>query len=464
MADLHPAPTSVIDADADPAAATPIRWVAEGEGDPAPSSVLADFRGQAGRVHLAVDAPGGPVALVGLGTAAPTAASLWAAVRALPARSPPGDWRMEDHEALDEADAAIAWGLGSRTCAVRQAKGEPPPRLLVSPEAAREAQRVVSAATLARDMVDAPPNMMGPAQIADAVLAVASTRGAQVTVTIGDALETEAPSIFAVGAAAAVGREPRLIELTWEGAADGPRLVLVGKGVAFDTGGLNIKSTAGMRMMKKDMGGAAHALALAQLVMDRALPVRLTLLIPAVENAVGPAAMRPGDVLRTRAGLTVEVGNTDAEGRLILADALARAGDLEPDLTIDIATLTGAARIALGPDVVPFFTKDDALAGELAECARATHDPLWRMPLWAGYEDALKSDVADLKNDADGWAQAGSVTAALFLQRFAPRSGAWVHFDIFAWNPRARPGWPVGAEFQAVRALDRMLQQRYGVR
>ena len=205
--------------------------------------------------------------------------------------------------------------------------------------------------------------------------------------------------------------------------------------------------------------------------MERRLPVRLTVLVPAVENAIGPDAMRPGDVLATRAGPSVEVGNTDAEGRLILADALARAGELQPDLTVDLATLTGAARAALGPQVVPFYTGDDALAAELAAASTAAHDPLWRMPLWDGYEDALKSDVAQLKNDPDAWAQAGSVTAAflrqrgrrvLFLRRFAPTTGAWVHFDIFAWNPRARPGWPVGAEAQAIRALDRVLVDRYG--
>ena len=218
-----------------------------------------------------------------------------------------------------------------------------------------------------------------------------------------------------------------------------------------------------MRLMKKDMGGAAHALALAGLVMERRLPVRLTVLVPAVENAISGDAMRPGDVLATRAGLGVEVGNTDAEGRLILADALTRAGELSPHLTVDLATLTGAARVALGPQVIPFFTGDDALAASLAAAAVAVHDPLWRMPLWDGYEDALKSEVAPLKNDPDAWAQAGSVTAALFLRRFAPvTAGAWVHFDIFAWNPRARPGWPVGAEAQAIRALDRVLVERYG--
>ena len=454
---------ALIVADDDPHAATPIRWVREGADAPLPpSAALAGFKGQAGRMHLAVDAEGGPAALAGVGSAEPSAAALWAAARALPAKLPPGDWRLEPHAALADVDAAIAWGLGARAYTAFKSKREPRARLLTGAAAADEAARVVSAATLARDMVDAPPNAMGPAQIEAAVRAVAAARGASVEVLSGEALERDAPAVHAVGVAAAPGREPRLIELTWEGAAEGPRVVIVGKGVAFDTGGLDIKPAAGMRLMKKDMGGAAHALALAQLVMDRRLPIRLTLLIPAVENAIGPEAMRPGDVLNTRAGHTVEVGNTDAEGRLILADALTRAGELEPDLTIDLATLTGAARIALGPQVIPFYTADDDLAAGLAEAGQAVHDPLWRMPLWAGYEDALKSDVADLKNDPDGWAQAGSVTAALFLQRFAPEAGSWVHFDIFAWNPRGRPGWPVGAEFQAVRALDHLLQRRYG--
>jgi leucyl aminopeptidase len=216
-----------------------------------------------------------------------------------------------------------------------------------------------------------------------------------------------------------------------------------------------------MRWMKKDMGGAAHALALARLVMEADLAVRLSVLVPVVENAISGDAMRPGDVLSSRSGLSIEVGNTDAEGRLILADALSRAGELEPALTIDLATLTGAARVALGPEVIPFYTQDDALAADLAAAAEIEADPLWRMPLWPGYEPSLDSDIADLKNDPDAWAQAGSVTAALFLKRFAPKTGAWVHLDIFAWNARSRPGWPIGAEAQAIRALYAVLKGRY---
>ena len=240
-----------------------------------------------------------------------------------------------------------------------------------------------------------------------------------------------------------------------------PCVTLVGKGVCFDSGGLDIKPSAGMRQMKKDMGGGAHVLALARMVMAAKLPVRLAVLVPTVENAISGDAMRPGDVLASRAGLSIEVGNTDAEGRLILADALARASELSPALTIDMATLTGAARVALGPDMVPFYTADDELAAELAAAATRVADPLWRMPLWSGYEAAIDSDIADVANDAEPWAQAGSITAALFLQRFAPKT-PWVHFDIFGWNPRNRPGWPKGAEAQAIRAIYAVLKARYG--
>ena len=249
-----------------------------------------------------------------------------------------------------------------------------------------------------------------------------------------------------------------MIEISW-GDENAPHIAIVGKGVVFDTGGLDIKPTAGMRQMKKDMGGAAHALALGRMVMAARLPVRLTVLTPVVENAISGDAMRPGDIIASRKGLTIEVGNTDAEGRLILADALTRACELQPDLTIDLATLTGAARVALGPDVPPFYTDDEALAAEIAAASARTGDPVWRMPLWSGYETAIDSDVADLTNDSDAWAQAGSVTAALFLRRFAP-AGSWVHFDIFAWNPRNRPGWPKGAEAQAIRALYALLKAR----
>jgi leucyl aminopeptidase len=305
---------------------------------------------------------------------------------------------------------------------------------------------------------------MGALQIETIAREVAHAFGATISVAVGDDLiDAGYPAVHAVGRAATPGRAPRFIEIRWgeDGAtADRPLVALIGKGVVFDTGGLDIKPAAGMRTMKKDMGGAAHALALGRMAMAANLPIRLAVLLPVAENAIAGDAMRPGDVLNSRKGLTIEVGNTDAEGRLILADALARAAELAPDLTIDLATLTGAARTAVGPELAPFYTDDDALAGAIEAAARAAEDPVWRMPLWAPYAAALDSDIADLKNDPDAWAQAGSITAALFLKRFAP-AGAWAHFDIFAWNGRGRPGWPSGAEAQAIRGLFRMLKARY---
>lgn len=376
--------------------------------------------------------------------------------RDLPGRLPPGDYRFsEPHEG-----AALAWALGSyRFDRYKQKTGEPRPRLAVSAQAQVQADRIARACALARDMVNTPANDMGPLQIETIAREIAEQYDARIEVVTGDALlEAGYPAVHAVGRAAVPDRAPRFIEMSW--GTSGPLIAIVGKGVVFDTGGLDLKPSSAMRNMKKDMGGAAHALALAKMVMDANLQVRLSVLVPVAENAIAGDAMRPGDVLQTRAGITVEVGNTDAEGRLILADALTRAKELEPDLTIDLATLTGAARAALGPQVIPYYTSDDGLAAELAEAGRAVDDPLWRMPLWAGYEDSLDSDVADLANDPASWAQAGSVTAALFLQRFAPK-GSWVHFDIFAWNPRARPGYPAGGEAQAIRALYGVLKERY---
>ncbi len=421
------------------------------------------FKAAAGSVLILSDHEGAIVRVLA-GTGQGDSA---AALRALPARLPGGDYALAEG-AADAPAIALAWGLGSYVFDRYKAEhGKPRPRL-VAPAGADPAllRRIVHATSLARDMINTPANDMGPRQIESIAREVAEAYGAKITVTTGDALlEADYPAIHAVGRAAVPERAPRLIELDWTGpgaGADAPRIALVGKGVVFDTGGLDIKPSAGMRLMKKDMGGSAHALALGRMVMDAGLPVRLSVLLPVVENAISGDAMRPGDVLATRAGLTVEVGNTDAEGRLILADALTRAAELEPVLTIDLATLTGAARVALGPDLPPFYTDDEALAVDLAEAAKITADPLWRLPLWAGYDSSLDSDTADLKNDPDGWAQAGSVTAALFLKRFAPTSGAWLHLDIFGWNPRKRPGYPVGGEAQAIRALFHLLSTRYG--
>lgn len=433
--------------------------------DPAAQAAarLHDFRGQAGRLVLVGDSEGGLVgALFGLG-ADPDPMT----VRQLPARLPPGDWRLRAPDAFDHALAAVAWGLGAyRFDRYRQPK-EPkgPVRLAVdSTLDLDEALAILQAVDLVRDMVNTPAEHMGPLQMETLAREVAAAHGATAHVVVGDALLDEGyPMVHAVGRAAAVHREPRMISFSWNAdRRDLPLVALVGKGVAFDTGGLDIKPGSAMRLMKKDMGGAAHALALGRLVMRANLPVRLHVLIAAVENAVSGSAFRPGDVLIARNGLSVEVGNTDAEGRLILGDVLARAAELAPDVTLDFATLTGAARTALGPDLPPLYANDEALADGLLESAARVRDPLWPMPLWAGYGDALESEIADLRNDGPDWVQAGSVYAALFLERFAPKTGAWAHLDIYAWNPRARPGAPVGAEAQGLRAAWDWLSRRYG--
>ncbi len=425
---------------------------------------VARFAGKPGDLVL-VPAPDGAVerVLFGVGDGAGAAMS----ARALPARLPTGDYGVDlsggPAWVLERmADIALAWAFGAYGFdRYKQERPQAPPRL-VAPDGVdvRRIRVIAEACALVRDLINTPANDMGPQHIEAAARALAGAYGATVTVTTGDdLLEAGYPAVHAVGRAATPPRAPRMIEITW-GAADRPVVALVGKGVVFDTGGLDIKPSSAMRLMKKDMGGAAHALGLARMVMGLDLPVRLSVLIPVVENAISGDAMRPGDVLASRKGLSIEVGNTDAEGRLILADALTRAAELDPDLTVDLATLTGAARVALGPQVIPFYTADDALARALAEASTTVEDPLWRMPLWDAYAAGLASDVADIKNDADAWTQAGSITAALFLQRFAP-AGSWVHFDIFAWNPRGRPGWPVGAEAQAIRALFAVLEARY---
>jgi leucyl aminopeptidase len=430
------------------------------------SVATARFAARAGETLVQRSADGAPqLALAGLGAEAPSPATF----RSLAARLPPGDYHIETGSVsgplADPTDIAVAWAQGAyRFDRYKQDPGDPPPRL-VTPAGADVARvrLIAHACALARDMVNTPANDMGPRQIEAIAREIAAAHGAEIAVVSGEALIDQGyPAVHAVGRAAVADRGPRMIEIAW-GDPDAPVVAVVGKGVVFDTGGLDIKPSSGMRLMKKDMGGAAHALALARMIMGAGLPVRLVVLTPVVENAIAGDAMRPGDVLASRKGLSIEVGNTDAEGRLILADALARAAELEPALTIDMATLTGAARVALGPQVIPFYTADDGLAADLAEAAQAVDDPLWRMPLWRGYAASLDSDVADLKNDPDAWAQAGSITAALFLQRFAP-AGPWVHLDLYAWNPRARPGWPAGAEAQAIRALFRMLERRFPAR
>jgi leucyl aminopeptidase len=374
---------------------------------------------------------------------------------------PEGTYKLADGE---PAKATLGWLLGQHRFDVyRSPKDEPErgARVLLTGEAAKieSVVRLAEATALVRDLVDTPAGDLGPAEIEAAVLGVANELGAQVKVTAGKNLADGYPLIAAVGGAASDARAPRLIELEWGKDGD-PRVAIVGKGVCFDTGGLDLKSAAGMRLMKKDMGGAAHALALARLIISEKLPVRLHLLIPAVENAVSSNAYRPGDIVKSRKGKFVEIDNTDAEGRLILADALARAAENKPELIVDFATLTGAARVALGPDLPAFFSNRDDLAGQTLEAAREVEDPIWRMPLWEPYDDLLKSDIADFAN-ASNSGMAGCITAALFLKRFVPDEIAWAHLDTFAWRDAAKPGRPKGGDALGMRAIFGLLQRRY---
>jgi leucyl aminopeptidase len=372
---------------------------------------------------------------------------------------PEGDWQIEEMPAdMDAALASLAWALGGYRFTRFKAADRAPARL-VPPAGVdlAEAENLASAVTLTRDLINSPADIMGPEGLEAAFRTLAKAHGAKLTITKGDALlKQNFPMIHAVGRAA--GEAPRLLELEW-GDPTHPRLAVVGKGVCFDSGGLDIKASQFMRLMKKDMGGGANAMGLAKLVMAAKLPVRLHLLVPAVENAIGADAFRPGDILVSRLGLTVEIDNTDAEGRLVLADALARAVEDKPALLLDFATLTGAARVALGPEVMPFYTGDDALAGEIAGAADMVSDPVWRMPLWDGYERDIEGEISDIVNST-AMPMAGSITAALFLRRFAGTT-PWAHFDIFGWNPKDRPGRPKGGEMQAVRAVYQMLKQRF---
>ncbi|HYN45172.1 MAG TPA: leucyl aminopeptidase family protein [Allosphingosinicella sp.] len=372
---------------------------------------------------------------------------------------PEGTYRVAER---GPGPAVLGWLLGQyRFDRYKKKEGGTGQRVLLTDEPARIDEAVLAAEStfLVRDLVNTPAGDLGPAELAAAAQAVAEDCGAKISTTSGKALDEGYPMVAAVGRAASEDRAPRLIEVEW-GDQRHPRLALVGKGVCFDSGGLDLKSADGMRLMKKDMGGAAHALALARLVMKSRLPVRLHLLIPAVENAVSGSAFRPGDILKSRNGLTVEIGNTDAEGRLVLGDALTRAAEEKPGLILDFATLTGAARVALGPDLPALFANDDALAQAMLECGTRVSDPLWRMPLWKHYEDMLSSDVADIGNMAEA-PLAGAVTAALFLQKFVPEGTAWAHLDTFAWRPAAKPGRPKGGDALGLRAAWEMLKGRY---
>ncbi len=360
--------------------------------------------------------------------------------------------------------AGLGWLLAQHRFDSYRGKAEESergPRVLVTGEPARidTTVRLAEATALVRDLVNTPAEDMGPAEIEAAVRDEAKRSGGHVRVTSGEELAKGYPLIAAVGRAATPERAPRLIELEW-GKAGNPRIAIVGKGVCFDSGGLDLKQPSWMRNMKKDMGGAAHALALARLVSMARLPVRLHLLIPTVENAVSGAAYRPGDIVRSRKGEFVEIDNTDAEGRLILADALTRAGEDKPELIVDFATLTGAARTALGPDLPATFVNRDDLAGDIESAAREVEDPLWRMPLWDPYDADLKSDVADMSNTS-GNAMAGAIYAALFLRRFVPKQIAWAHLDTYAWRDSAKPGRPKGGDALGLRAIFALLEARY---
>ena len=374
---------------------------------------------------------------------------------------PVGTYKLAQGE---PGKAALGWLLAQHRFDDYRSKkddADQGPRVLVTGEAAGidSAVRLAEATVLVRDLVNTPAADLGPTELEQAVRRTATDVGATVRVTSGEDLAQACPLIAAVGRAASEARAPRLIELEW-GKPEDPRVAIVGKGVCFDSGGLDLKTASGMRLMKKDMGGAAHALALARLVIGAKLPVRLHLLIPAVENAVSGNAFRPGDIIRSRKGLFVEIDNTDAEGRLILADALTRAAEDKPELIIDFATLTGAARVALGPDLPAFFASSDELAGEAAESTRDIGDALWRMPLWEPYDEMLKSDIADMANAANS-PMAGCIVAAMFLKRFVPDGVNWAHLDTYAWRDTAKPGRPKGGEALGMRAMFAFLKKRY---
>ncbi len=418
-----------------------------------------DFRGEGYSVLLL---PGDePEALQAVAGVANTASlSSWCLAK-LAETLPPGTYRLASG---DPGPAAYGWMTAQyRFTRYRKPDGAPRgSRVLLSRQPAQAEALIAEAAAtwLVRDLVNIPAEDMGPAAFEREAARIAEAHGATLTVTSGEALAEGYPMVHAVGRAAALPHAPRMLELSWGRESD-PRIAIVGKGVTFDSGGLDIKPSSAMRLMKKDMGGAAHALALGRLIMERALRVRLSLLIPLAENAIAGHAFRPGDILRARGGTTVEITNTDAEGRLLLADALVRAGEVRPELIIDFATLTGAARTALGPELPALFSNDDGLAEALLNGGKDADDPLWRLPLWPGYDEMLKSDVADMVNSAEG-PFAGAITAALFLARFVGEGVPWAHFDTFAWQPAAKPGRPKGGAALGLRAAWSCLAARYG--
>jgi leucyl aminopeptidase len=459
-------------ADHDLAAARPLWLVAEGQRDAwlaaqeeSARSWLAalNFRAERHQVACLAGANGSVrAAVLGLGVlAALEDLEPWHLAGAVD-RLPAGTWRIEAPlNAQAATAAALGWAYGSYRFERYRSKPRPAPgAALVPPQLADMAyvRRMSAALSMARDLINMPAGDLTPERLAHEAMVLAERNGAQCRVVMGAALQEGFPAIHAVGQAAASA--PRLIDFHW-GDPAAPKVTLVGKGVCFDSGGLDIKPAAGMLLMKKDMGGAACALALARMIMESALPVRLRVLVPAVENAIAGNAYRPGDVLRTRKGISVEVGNTDAEGRLVLADALAAADAERPDLLVDFATLTGAARVALGPELPALFGSRNATIDAVLAHGRRLADPLWPLPLWNGYDDEISSKVADI-NNVSGSTFAGAIIGGLFLRRFITESPDWLHLDLYGWNPKDRPGRPVGAEPQAVRALHALLVERYG--
>ena len=442
--------------------ATKASWdaIRDGLGAPARQFALAnDFAAKPGKCLILPSADGQIAQVIfGLEDEAAKSADPFRP-GALPGLLPPGTYRFANAP-HDTRLATLAFALGSYRFS-RYRKAEAPNVRLVPSDGidVADIERMAEAAMLARDLINTPSNDMGPEELAQAAQELAKRFDASFNCIVGDELPRQNfPLIHAVGMASP--RAPRLIDIGW-GDPSHPKVTLVGKGVCFDTGGLDLKPSSGMLIMKKDMGGAANVLALALMVMDARLKVRLRVLIPAVENAVAGNAFRPLDVFTSRKGLTVEIGNTDAEGRLVLADALALADEEKPDLLIDLGTLTGAARVALGPDLPPFYTNDEKLALDIARLAKQENDPLWRMPLWPAYDGWLDSKVANINNAPSG-GFAGSVICALFLQRFVEAAKSWLHVDIYGWTPSARPARPEGGECQAARAIYKCLSERYG--
>ncbi len=425
---------------------------------PQQRAVMAAQQFEAGAGDVAV-LPDGDGFVVAAGVADPASLGTWCLAK-LAETLPGGLYRLA---AGEEGKALFGWTAAQYRFDRYLSDSKPhSPRVLLTHavKAIPAVMAEVAAVNLVRDLVNTPAEDMGPAELEDAAQRIAKAHHGELRVTRGDALEQQFPMVHMVGRAAAREKAPRLIEIEW-GDPGHPRLAIVGKGVCFDSGGLDIKPSSGMLLMKKDMGGAAHALALAQLVMAAKLPVRLHLLIPAVENAIAGNAFRPGDVLCSRAGISVEIGNTDAEGRLVLGDALTRAGEDAPELIIDFATLTGAARVALGPDLPALFTRRDETAAALLAAGLAADDPCWRLPLHEGYREYLKSDIADINNShSNGFA--GASAAALFLDRFVPEGTDWAHFDTYAWRASAKPGRPKGGEALGLRAAWGMLKDRFG--